>query len=209
MSRFRLIAGTVCVVLTGCVVAALVQAQDTTRFWSAAKSVRTDAASANPQLVDQFRSAGQAVTSAYTTGASIRASAPSGQAPVALTAHQDPAAMLASDEAPASGSLRSVLKRNSTPPSAPAPAAPAATPAATLQTAPKTETSSPSAAAESKPQESAAAPALPGSSTAPRNRYLGRRRRSHRRCPPEAVRRRRGFRPDAPSGRKSPQLLRT
>lgn len=118
MSRFRLIAGTVSVVLIGCVVAALVQAQDATRLWSAAKGVRSDASSTSPQLVDQYKSVGQSITSAHASSTSKETSVGEGQKPLALTAHHDPATMLASDEA-SSGSLRSVLKRNTTPASTP------------------------------------------------------------------------------------------
>ncbi len=120
MSRFRLIAGTVSVVLIGCVVAALVQAQDATGRWSVAKGARSAASSGGPRLVDQYKTAGQSVTSAYAAGVPNGPSASNGQPPVALTAHQAPATMLASDEAPASGSLRSVLKRNAAPASPPA-----------------------------------------------------------------------------------------
>jgi hypothetical protein len=92
-AMFRLIPGTLSVALIGCVV--VVQAQDTTRFWSAAKGTRPTASSGTAQR-------------------SIRGT----------TVHHDPAVRPVSDETPSSAALRSVLKRNATPSAAPAPAAP-------------------------------------------------------------------------------------
>ena len=96
MSRFRLIAGTVTVVLIGCVLAALVQAQDATGRWSVAKGSRSAASSGGARLVDQYKTAGQSVTSAYAADVSNGPSASNGQPPIAMTAHQAPATMLAS-----------------------------------------------------------------------------------------------------------------
>jgi hypothetical protein len=116
MSRFRLIAGTVSMISIGCLVAALVQAQEATRLQTAAKGVRLDAPARGSQLADQYRSVGQAVTASYATVATSGALDSDGQSSVTLTAHQNPTSMLASDEgAAASVGLRSVLKRNSAP----------------------------------------------------------------------------------------------
>ena len=127
MSRFRLIAGTVCVVSIGCVVAALVQAQEATGLWTAPKKTNSAVSSGSPKLLDQYKSAGQSVTSTYGASVARGPSTSQGQPAVALTAHQEPAA----DDAPAAGSLRSVLKRNTAPPAAADPTAASDPPAAT------------------------------------------------------------------------------
>ena len=121
MSRFRLIAGTVCVVSLGCLVAALVQAQaqDTTQSWTAANGVRSSAPSHHPQAMDQYRPAGQAVSTSDAAGGVRGAGDSHGQSPIMQTAHQDPATMPGTDGAGGSSGLRSVLKRNTEPSSAP------------------------------------------------------------------------------------------
>jgi hypothetical protein len=152
MSRFRLIAGTVSVVSIGCVVAALVQAQDATGRWSVAKGAGSAASSAGTQLAEQYKAAGQSVTSAYAAGVSNGPSASNGQPPEALTAHQAPATMLASDEAPASGTLRSVLKRNAAPASPAAPPAPAPASRPESESPPAEQTLPASPPADSRPE---------------------------------------------------------
>lgn len=174
MSRFRPIAGTISVISLGCLVAALVQAQDASRFWTAAKGVRSGAPARGSQLVDQYRSAGQAVTASYAGELANQPSDSGAQSPIALTAHQDQTTMLVSDEAPASTGLRSVLKRNSAPASAaaqsaaaqaqaPAPSPPPASPAIAAETdAPPTP---PASIATGQPPSVTARPPAAATST--------------------------------------------
>jgi len=172
MSRFRLTVGAVSVISIGCLVAALVQAQDATRFWSAAKGVRSDAPTHRSQLTDQYRSAGQAVAASYAADDANRPSGSDRQSPVALTAHQNPGAMLVADAGPPSGGLRSVLKRNSADSSVPAETSDASPPSVQPLTAPAAETPpapSPPAsiATESPPAVSVRPPAMTDSDVEP------------------------------------------
>ena len=203
MSRFRLIAGTVSVVLIGCVVAALVQAQDATRLWSAAKGVRSSGSYGGPELVDQYKSAGQSIASAYAASVSNGTTVTNGQPPVGLTAHHDPATMLASDEAPSSGSLRSVLKKNAAPASAPAavPEPVAPPPEPTLPESPPTDSRPQPKAADIPPvtPEAATESSLIGPPSSAAALHRPHLHRPHRRRPTRTIRWRREFRPGAPS----------